>query len=267
LPVNALPPPLPTTPPPLPSTPPPLPQRRQPRDYYFFIDKDILFTDKAEADLVISNPDTIIQQTPHTAADYLMRGKAHACKDEYDLAATDYAKALEMDNSYNTLANYAFICYYKNDIDGLAEKAGKLIKMESDLIYGYIAKAYAHSRKNEYDKAIIEWTQVIKRNPSGCEYWHEWRGNSYFHIKDFQKAIQDYTKTIEIKPDRHIAYYRRGMAYIELAAIHNKEKSKFIDNFKLAISDFTKASQLAPENADYAKTLADYNKMYSNIKQ
>jgi tetratricopeptide (TPR) repeat protein len=279
LPANVVPPSLSSAPPPLPANtapvppplpanaaPPPLPQTKLPKEYYFLAEKDLLFTDKTEADLVVSKADAIIEQTPQNAGDYSLRGKAYAYKGEYDMAIADYIKALEMENNlYSTFANYTFSYYYKNDIDGLAGKADELIKMEPDLIYGYIARAYALTKRNEHDKAINEWTRIIQQNPPGCEYWYMWRGRSYYNKEDYQKAIDDYSKMIEIKRDIHSAFYWRAMSYLKFVTPKNNKTPKFMKSLKMAVADLAEAVLLAPENTDYAKLLAMYNKVLLQV--
>ena len=39
------------------------------------------------------------------------------------------------------------------------------------------------------------------------------RGNAYASKGDFDQAIDDYTKAIELKPDLVDAYHNRGIAY------------------------------------------------------
>ena len=42
------------------------------------------------------------------------------------------------------------------------------------------------------------------------EYYNN--GNAKLHLKDYQGAIKDYTKAIELNPDAEGAYYNRGLA-------------------------------------------------------
>jgi tetratricopeptide (TPR) repeat protein len=60
------------------------------------------------------------------------------------------------------------------------------------------------------------------------------RGSKYFHEKNFDGAIADFTETIKIEPDNPFAYYKRGLSYT------NKKE------FDLAINDFTEAIRLEP---------------------
>ena len=63
-------------------------------------------------------------------------------------------------------------------------------------------------------------------------------GNAYSYIGEHAKAIADYDKAIELKPEYPKAYYRRGMAYAK-----NAEYAK-------AIADYNEVIQRDPEHAD-----------------
>ena len=58
------------------------------------------------------------------------------------------------------------------------------------------------------------------------------RGNLYVQRKDYEHAIADYTKAIEINKNIAEAYYNRGLAYI-----HS-------DNRKKGLQDLSKAGEL-----------------------
>jgi tetratricopeptide (TPR) repeat protein len=62
-------------------------------------------------------------------------------------------------------------------------------------------------------------------------------GNKYFSNGDYDGAIADYTKAIELKPDNAVAYYDRGIV-----------KGKKGD-YGGAIADYTKAIELKPDFA------------------
>lgn len=73
---------------------------------------------------------------------------------------------------------------------------------------------------------------------SGRAVAHMERGNELTKSGEFAKAIESYTKAIEIQPDYHAAYWRRGVIYYDLA------------EFQLAISDYNAADSLVPGQAD-----------------
>lgn len=64
------------------------------------------------------------------------------------------------------------------------------------------------------------------------------RGLAYSKSGKLDKAIRDYTKAIELKPDYADAYYNRGIAY------------RIKGDYELAIADYNRVIELEPDNAD-----------------
>ncbi len=65
------------------------------------------------------------------------------------------------------------------------------------------------------------------------------RGDQYFGLKDYDRAIADYSQAIFLMPDFAEAYNNRGLAY----ALKGK------DNMVKAIADYSQAIQLRPDYA------------------
>ena len=118
----------------------------------------------------------------------------------------------------------------------------------------------AHDEK-DYDKAISDYSKAIELNPNFVEAYSN-RGVAFAYKKDYDKAILDYSKAIELNPEYAKAYSNRGNAFA-----YKKDYDK-------AISDYNKAIELNPEDAeaynnrgnafanqiDYDKAISDYNK-------
>jgi tetratricopeptide (TPR) repeat protein len=77
-----------------------------------------------------------------------------------------------------------------------------------------------------------------------------------YSFEQYDKAISDYSKAIELKPDFADAYYNRGLAYFRKGSSYNFEPHK------KAINDFTKAIELQPDFAD-----AYYNRAVTHTEQ
>ena len=95
-----------------------------------------------------------------------------------------------------------------------------------------------------------------------AEFYYN-RAKEYSVNKDFDKAIADYSKAMELDPNDYVLYYDRGLAYQEKGSIDN------------AISDYSKSIELNPDyiyaynnraniyydEKQYDKAIADYKKI------
>ena len=66
--------------------------------------------------------------------------------------------------------------------------------------------------KGDYDKAIADYTKAIEIASKGCDAYYN-RGDAWQSKGDHGKAIADYTKAIEIDPKDADAYNSLRMAH------------------------------------------------------
>ena len=62
-----------------------------------------------------------------------------------------------------------------------------------------------------YQGAIDDWSKAIEINPQNANTYNN-RGSAKDDLGDYQGAIADYTKAIEINPQYANAYQNRGIA-------------------------------------------------------
>jgi len=75
------------------------------------------------------------------------------------------------------------------------------------------------------------------------------RGLAYANLGEYQQAIKDYNKTIELNPKDGNTYYNRSCAY---SLIGNSDRS---------IQDLSEAIKLDSKYSDMAKTDNDFDKI------
>ena len=126
----------------------------------------------------------------------------------------------------------------------------------------YNNRGTAYRSLKEYDKALADFTSALQLNPLYF-FAYKNRGNVYnYDLKQYDLAIMDYSKAIEYNPGYTAAWYDRGNAY------------RSIQQYSKAIADFSKVIELDPKYANaydglgstyvdlqqYDKALADFSK-------
>ena len=86
-------------------------------------------------------------------------------------------------------------------------------------------------KNKDFDSAIINFTKAIELDPKYAAAYNG-RGGAYGSLKKYPEAIADCTKAIKLDPTDAIAYNNRGIAY--------KALGKTIE----AEADFAKAKSL-----------------------
>jgi len=85
------------------------------------------------------------------------------------------------------------------------------------------SKGLACAKEWDYDGAIFEYTMSAQQNPNDADVYvnrasaHVWKGRlgkSYNQKDENRKAIDDYTKALELNPDFISVHVGRGMLYL-----------------------------------------------------
>jgi tetratricopeptide (TPR) repeat protein len=108
----------------------------------------------------------------------------------------------------------------------------------------------ARSDKRDFDGAIDEYTKAIEADPTFFKAYLN-RGIVRENKNDYRGAVADFTKVIELEPTNLQAYMSRGSSRI------------FTKDLDGAVEDFTKAIELdtrpAMQKVNYRNRSAAYN--------
>ena len=99
-----------------------------------------------------------------------------------------------------------------------------------------------YMKSKEYDEAIEQYTRSIDLNPGEPATYCN-RAMAYLRAKKYARCIEDADKTIELEPDYVKAYHRRGKAYLAT------------NKFSHAIKDFQYILEKNPEDEDINASL------------
>ena len=116
------------------------------------------------------------------------------------------------------------------------------ISLQPNYQFAYLSRGVAHYRKNNFDRAIDDYSAAIRLDPNDL-FARKNRGFAYYRRHDFDLAIADFNEAVKMNPRDSYARSSRGMAYLAL------------DQLNRAIADFDEALRLMPDNphAYYAR--------------
>jgi len=118
-------------------------------------------------------------------AELYNQGVAYSKKGQYDLAISEYTKAIE-------IQPYAYI---------------------------YAGRGDAYYKKGQYDQAISDFSKAIEIDPKYVDAYSN-RGAAYERKGQYDQAISDCTKAIEIDPKYALPYLGRGLAYCQKGQVN-----------------------------------------------
>jgi tetratricopeptide (TPR) repeat protein len=98
------------------------------------------------------------------------------------------------------------------------------------LAIAYNNRGNTYARLNEQERAIEDYSKAIELNPNFADAYNN-RGSAYAGLNEHRRAIEDYNKAIELNPNYAKAYYNRGTAYYGL-----NEHEQAIEDYNKAIA-------------------------------
>jgi serine/threonine protein kinase/tetratricopeptide (TPR) repeat protein len=105
------------------------------------------------------------------------------------------------------------------------------------------ARGQLHINLGEWDKAIADCSKAIDLDPNHWEAW-SFRGYAHLFSRHWEKSIQDYNRAIELAPDVHTNWLHRGLAYSELG------------QWDKMVADFSNLLKRYPDDYDALRTRA-----------
>lgn len=99
-----------------------------------------------------------------------------------------------------------------------------------------------YMKAREYQEAINAYSRSLELNPDEAATYCN-RAMAYLRIKNYARAIDDANKTLSMEPDYVKAYHRRGKAYLAT------------NKFELAIKDFQYILERNPDDQDINASL------------
>jgi tetratricopeptide (TPR) repeat protein len=191
-------------------------------------------------EIALPDFDNAVQLNPDIASMYYWRGETNYVLQRYEDGVSDFSKSLELNindpASYNGRANCA---YMLERYDDARTDYTKAIELSSADVSTYRRwRGMCNYNLNYTQEALDDFKAYLAKDAHNS-YILLMTGHSLFVLKDFQKAIEYYTKSISVKSDYTEAYYWRGNAYFNI----NKKSE--------ALRDIDKAISLDPNNNAY----------------
>lgn len=106
--------------------------------------------------------------------------------------------------------------------------------------------------QGEYQKAIYDFSHSLQAGEN-LESYHS-RALAYQKVKQYQKALEDWTKVLSYTPKDWVIYCYRAMIY------------KYIKDYRNAYNDFQHALKLNPDNPKIISHIQKLQNIHKKFK-
>lgn len=157
------------------------------------------------------------------AKGYFLKGKVYSETGDTTRAISSFVTATEQDNKYEDAFYDLGIIYAARKNPLALEYYQSVLQINPNNNEAKYARAKFLQDIGKIDEAIKEYETVVLENKT-CENCYYNLGAIYLNIKkDNKKAVECFTKAIEINPSYIEAYFARGYSYSKLK---DKENAK-----------------------------------------
>lgn len=172
---------------------------------------------------------------------HLIRGNAYRRIGNLKSSLSDYKKVMELNPNYmNDYGVRVEADFYA----GALTLLGNSIEENREYPKAYCDRGRIQYRYGDYQAALMDFTKAIELGREEIDIGYYWRGQTFYKIGQFELAVNDFSRYLELRPEATLAYGRRGYAYFKNG------------QYKEALADMNKAIELFP----------DYEPEYYNIR-
>jgi tetratricopeptide (TPR) repeat protein len=125
--------------------------------------------------------------------------------------------------------------YFVGRYDRALEEYGEAIKLNPSYAAAWAGRGNVYNSQGNYEKGAAEYAEAIRLNP---DYGLYYRGLNAWRNNDNDQTIKELDRALELMPHYVFAYNSRGNAY------YNKK------DYDRAIADYSEAIRVNPQYAD-----------------
>lgn len=217
-----------------------------------YVERGLLVREMGDPERAMLDFERALQIDPEYGLAYYGRGWVKHFKGDYQGELQDAIRGLKLDpaNVSRYYLRIATAFTGLKEFDKAVKAYDEAVRLTSGLVEGIIYnRGLCYRAMGEYELALADFNRSLELDP-GWDWALMARGHVYLKLAAYERAIADFSEVIQDKPNDFTAHKYRGIAYLKMG---NKPRAK---------DDFKKAMQLAesPSQSQLAEGLFKYAK-------
>jgi tetratricopeptide (TPR) repeat protein len=181
----------------------------------------------------------VVEKYPQVAYAHFTLGKNLMDIPDYNRSLAAFNKSVELNPQLPETYFYRGNVYYnqKNYPSALADYQ-KAVELNPQYIQAIYNVGVCYNTMGNFQQGAESITKAILISPN--EYMYQARASSYFNLKKYKEALDDYTAALAIIPQSGEALYNRGATYYKM-----QQPAKACEDWKQSLAlGYTKATEM-----------------------
>lgn len=175
--------------------------RIDPHCYRAFCFRGYYWHKQGRLDLAVQDYDEAIELNPDFGSTYICRARLKFVKRRWTEAIADFERAIELETEpilalYEQGLTYAHLQQFDEALVSLSES---IQRSPDSPLQQYRVRGVVRALKREFDGAIADFTEVLKRNPHDSEIYN-CRSSAWIEKKQFLKGLLDVFVVDDLNP-------------------------------------------------------------------
>jgi tetratricopeptide (TPR) repeat protein len=209
------------------------------KEHYFYNDMALVYRALNQNENALEYLTKVIEINPEVPLAYINRARLYSENlEEPEKAESDFNKAIEIDSTYNHGYRSRGDFYYNQ---GKYNEAildySKILELEPENLDALHKRGNAYWKLDVNDKALVDFSRCEQLDKDKAfakvQYLYNGMALAYRNLNQYEKALEYYTKEIEISPDAPLGYVNRARLYAE--QLNDPEKAELDFNNAIAL--------------------------------
>ena len=221
------------------------------------LDLGILYLDQKKHELAMREFSRVLKINPKNNIALIKLGHVYLQQKKFLEAIAQFKKVRELDPKSLDPHEGLGLCYFEQGhIEEALLELNHVLKSAPDNENVRFGLGLCYNQKKEFKKAIEEFSQVLKINPKHLQakdmlgLCRTQLGHAYFEEKDYLGALSQFEKVLELYSREDSFQKKPDISKYDLMKICLNIGSAylFMREYKLAVDNLKKASQIEPGN-------------------
>ena len=177
------------------------------------------------------------------------RGIKNFTKGDYDQAIENFSRAIDVSSRIGD-GKPSSTLGFDSTLETSNTSETRVVDLRT--ADAYLNRGRVYLFKGELDRAIEDFTSALKIRPTLANAYY-CRGTTRLAQKQFDQAVADFDRMIKLEPENWNGYVGRGVVRFNMG------------DGKLALADLEHAKKLAPKNAIVAYQLGDIHRELGDL--